>query len=272
MQLTLHSSCHGEVEKVWPSLRGPGLLAQTQQALLLPTKKRKPFSCPRAYIEKSDAVYDFFNKFKEFCTRVFRNFSLETTRAFYDFEDRHGSAARPQYVLLWCWAAALGAGLLKSEDMMKGANRLRATFDIFYEEEILNLLMDEAMKKRQKSKSAVPFVPYEARAEKALEAICKCCIGKQDIDEEDAELLICMLQGIFPAGDKAEIERSVRCKVRPVEDELSESSDEEKDTDADIDETNSAVSPLAGERLELLNEQQGMLNTLPREEKSSTHV
>lgn len=55
-------------------------------------------------------------------------------------------AARPQYVLFWCWAAALGAGLLKSEDMMLGATRLRVTFDILYEEENLSILMDEAAK------------------------------------------------------------------------------------------------------------------------------
>lgn len=55
-------------------------------------------------------------------------------------------AARPQYVLFWCWAAALGAGLLKSEDMMLGATRLRVTFDIVYEEENLSILMDQAAK------------------------------------------------------------------------------------------------------------------------------
>lgn len=49
-------------------------------------------------------------------------------------------------MLFWCWAAALGAGLLKSEDMMLGATRLRVTSDIVYEEENLSILMDEAAK------------------------------------------------------------------------------------------------------------------------------
>ncbi|MCO5577271.1 hypothetical protein L7F22_031098 [Adiantum nelumboides] len=178
--------------------------------------------------------------------------------------------ARPQYVLLWCWAAALGAGLLKSEDMMMGATRLRATYDIYYEEESLIILMDEATVKRKKSKSPVPFVPYEARAEKALEAICKCCIGKVEIDEVDADLLIRILQGVFPGGDKEEIERLVRDKVRLVE-EKSGSFDEE-DTDADINDTSPSIARLTGEPLELLNDEQDILNTLQTEEKSSTRV
>lgn len=54
--------------------------------------------------------------------------------------------AKPQYVLLWCWAAAVGAGLLKSEDFLLGAARLRVSHDIQYETETFDLLMDEATK------------------------------------------------------------------------------------------------------------------------------
>ena len=54
--------------------------------------------------------------------------------------------AKPQYVLLWCWAAALGAGLLKSNDIVMAAARLRVSYDIQYETENLELLMDDAAK------------------------------------------------------------------------------------------------------------------------------
>ena len=47
-------------------------------------------------------------------------------------------------MLFWCWAAAVGAGLLKSEDMMLAATRLRISFDIVYEEENFTILMDQA--------------------------------------------------------------------------------------------------------------------------------
>lgn len=54
--------------------------------------------------------------------------------------------AKPQYVLLWCWAAAVGAGLLKSDDLIMSAARLRCSYDIQYETENLELLMDDATK------------------------------------------------------------------------------------------------------------------------------
>jgi hypothetical protein len=40
----------------------------------------------------------------------------------------------------------LGAGLLKSDDLLMGASRLRVSYDIQYEIENLELLMDEAAK------------------------------------------------------------------------------------------------------------------------------
>lgn len=54
--------------------------------------------------------------------------------------------AKPQYVLLWCWAAAVGAGLLKTDDLLMSAARLRCSYDIQYETENLELLMDDAQK------------------------------------------------------------------------------------------------------------------------------
>lgn len=54
--------------------------------------------------------------------------------------------AKSQYVLLWCWAAAVGAGLLKSDDLIMSAARLRCSNDVHYETENLELLMDDAKK------------------------------------------------------------------------------------------------------------------------------
>jgi hypothetical protein len=65
----------------------------------------------------------------------------------------------------------------------------------------------------------VPFIPYEDRAEKALDGICKCCIGKANtVDEEDARLLTIMLQGVFPGADKEEIARIVSDKLARIKD------------------------------------------------------
>lgn len=99
---------------------------------------------------------------------------------------------------------------------MLGASRLRVSFDISYEQENFNGLMNEAAERRRLSKSPTPFVPYEACAAKALDAICLCCIGRPNIDEEDRKLLTIMLQSVFPAADKAEIERLVSDKVLGV--------------------------------------------------------
>ena len=41
----------------------------------------------------------------------------------------------PFYVLLCCWLAAIGAGLLKTEEILEGVARLRMSNDIEYEEE-----------------------------------------------------------------------------------------------------------------------------------------
>lgn len=48
------------------------------------------------------------------------------------------------YVLLCCWLAAVGAGLLKSEEILEGVARLRISNDIEFEEENFLSLMNEA--------------------------------------------------------------------------------------------------------------------------------
>lgn len=48
------------------------------------------------------------------------------------------------YVLLSCWLAAVGAGLLKSEEILEGVARLRLSNDIEFEEQNFIALMNEA--------------------------------------------------------------------------------------------------------------------------------
>ncbi len=71
---------------------------------------------------------------------------MEFNRWFWNCGVIYFQVAKAQYVLVWCWAAALGAGLLKSDDLLMGASRLRVSYDIQYEIENLELLMDEAAK------------------------------------------------------------------------------------------------------------------------------
>ncbi|CAK9862599.1 unnamed protein product [Sphagnum jensenii] len=152
-------------------------------------------------------------QFVEFCRKVEKSCSADASRAFYSFTERHGTAAKAQYVLVWCWAAALGAGLLKSDDLLMGASRLRVSYDIQYEIENLELLMDEAAKKRAKSNAPAIDIPMEVRAEKALDAICKCCIGANFIAEDDVPLLTSILTTVFPSADALEVERIVESRL-----------------------------------------------------------
>lgn len=48
------------------------------------------------------------------------------------------------YVLLCCWLAAVGAGLLKSEEILEGVARLRISDDIEFEEQNFIAIMSEA--------------------------------------------------------------------------------------------------------------------------------
>lgn len=48
------------------------------------------------------------------------------------------------YVLMCCWLAAVGAGLLKSEEILEGVARLRISDDIEFEEQTFIATMAEA--------------------------------------------------------------------------------------------------------------------------------
>lgn len=48
------------------------------------------------------------------------------------------------YVLLCCWLAAVGAGLLKSEEILEGVARLRISDDIEFEEQSFIAKMNDS--------------------------------------------------------------------------------------------------------------------------------
>ncbi|PIN00163.1 hypothetical protein CDL12_27331 [Handroanthus impetiginosus] len=199
----------------------------------------------RAYMEESNSISGFANKvigslpviglvarilsgeggiggdiidFAEFRRRVGNNCSVNDSRAFFEFQDRRGKAGDPLYVLLCCWLAAVGAGLLKSEEILEGVARLRISNDIEFEEENFIAMMKESRERRAKLKAPPPTIPMAIRAEKALEAIHVCCFGRDLIEEEDQELLSVMLNAVFPTVGMSEIERIVREKAKRVED------------------------------------------------------
>lgn len=53
-------------------------------------------------------------------------------------------AGDPFYVLLCCWLAAVGGGLLKTEEILEGVARLRLSNDIEFEEETFLDMMKSA--------------------------------------------------------------------------------------------------------------------------------
>ncbi|MBA0685746.1 hypothetical protein Goari_013394, partial [Gossypium aridum] len=82
--------------------------------------------------------------FAEFRRRVGKKCTVTDSRAFYEFQERRGRAGDPLYVLLSCWLAAVGAGLLKSEEILEGVARLRISNDIEFEEQNFIAMMNEA--------------------------------------------------------------------------------------------------------------------------------
>lgn len=154
--------------------------------------------------------------FAEFRRRVGKKCSINDSRAFYDFQDRRGKAGDPLYVLLCCWVSAVGAGLLKSEEILEGVARLRISNDIEFEEQNFIALMNEARERRAKLKTAAPVIPMEIRVEKAVEAIYVCCFDKEVIEDEDERLLNMMLSAVFPTIKHLEIQRIVKDKARRV--------------------------------------------------------
>uniref|UniRef100_A0A5B7BUK4 Photosystem I assembly factor PSA3, chloroplastic n=1 Tax=Davidia involucrata TaxID=16924 RepID=A0A5B7BUK4_DAVIN len=197
----------------------------------------------RAYMEDTNSIAGFANKvigslplvglvarilsdeggvggdiidFAEFRRRVGNKCTITDSGAFYEFKDRRGRSGDPLYVLLCCYLAAVGAGLLKSEEILEGVARLRLSNDIEFEEETFLAMMNEAKEKRAKLNVPTPAIPMEIRAEKALEAIYVCCFGKDPIEEEDERLLRIMLNAVFPSVGQAEIDRIVKDKARKV--------------------------------------------------------
>ncbi|KAF3334730.1 hypothetical protein FCM35_KLT21334 [Carex littledalei] len=154
--------------------------------------------------------------FAEFRRRVGKKCGITDSQALYEFKERRGRAGDPFYVLLCCWLAAVGAGLLKTEEIYEGVARLRISNDIEFEEETFLAMMNTAKEKRAKSKNPVPQIPMEIRAEKALEAIYVCCYGKDPIEEEDERLLCTILNAVFPTVGRKEIERIVTSLARKV--------------------------------------------------------
>ncbi|KAA8548092.1 hypothetical protein F0562_004647 [Nyssa sinensis] len=197
----------------------------------------------RAYMENSNSISGFVNKvigslpviglvarilsdeggvgsdtidFAEFRRRVGKNCTITDSRAFYEFQDRRGRSGDPLYVLQCCWLAAVGAGLLKSEEILEGVARLRLSNDIEFEEENFIAMMNEAKEKRAKLNVPTPSIPMEVRAEKALEAIYVCCFGNDPIEEEDERLLCVMLTAVFPSVGQKEMSRIVKEKAKKV--------------------------------------------------------
>ncbi|PON45361.1 calcium homeostasis regulator [Trema orientale] len=167
-------------------------------------------------ISDEGGVGDDLIDFAEFRRRVGKKCTPDDSRAFYEFQSRRGRAGEPLYVLLCCWLAAVGAGLLKSEEILEGAARLRISNDIEFEEETFLAMMNEAREKRAKLNAAAPTIPMEIRVEKSLEAIYVCCFGKEAIEEEDENLLNVMLSAVFPTVQKTEIQRIVKDKAERI--------------------------------------------------------
>ncbi|XP_051117280.1 photosystem I assembly factor PSA3, chloroplastic [Andrographis paniculata] len=156
--------------------------------------------------------------FAEFRRRVGKRCSVNDSMAFFEFQDRRGKAGDPLYVLLCCWLAAVGAGLLKSEEILEGVARLRISDDIEFEEETFVAMMNESRERRAKLRSPAPNIPMEIRAEKALEAIHVCCFGRDLIEEEDEKLIATILCAVFPSVGRKEMDRMVKEKAKRVAD------------------------------------------------------
>ncbi|CAA0833759.1 Unknown protein [Striga hermonthica] len=237
--------------KPWP----PYLLQPRRQLHITPRSWRRyppngvgvvrKYPLVRAYMEESNTISGFVNKligslpviglvarifsdeggvggdivdFAEFRRRVGNKCSVNDSRALFEFQDRRGKAGDPLYVLLCCWVAAVGAGLLKSEEILEGVARLRVSNDIEFEEENFIAMMSNSKERRAKLKALAPTIPMEVRAEKALEAIYVCCFGRDLIEKEDEELLSVILYAVFPTVGRPVIDSIVKEKAKRVAD------------------------------------------------------
>ncbi|XP_060193592.1 photosystem I assembly factor PSA3, chloroplastic [Lycium barbarum] len=169
-------------------------------------------------VNEEGGVGGDFIDFAEFRRRVGNKCSVNDSRAFFEFRDRRGKTGDPLYVLLCCWLAAVGAGLLKSEEILEGVARLSLANDIEFEEQNFIAMMNEAREKRAKLGAPIPKIPMEIRAEKALEAVHVCCFGRDLIEEEDEKLLTTMLSAVFPTVGQQKVESFVKEKAKRVAD------------------------------------------------------
>ncbi|KAM3286680.1 photosystem I assembly factor PSA3, chloroplastic [Capsicum chacoense] len=169
-------------------------------------------------VNEEGGVGGDFIDFAEFRRRIGNKCSINDSRAFYEFRDRRGRTGDPLYVLLCCWLAAVGAGLLKSEEILEGVARLSLANDIEFEEQNFIALMNEAREKRAKLGAPAPKIPMEIRAEKALDAVHVCCFGRDLIEEEDEKLLSTMLNAVFPTVGQQKVESIVKEKAKRVAD------------------------------------------------------
>ncbi|KAJ3670820.1 hypothetical protein LUZ60_008246 [Juncus effusus] len=155
-------------------------------------------------------VGDDLLDFAEFRRRVGNKCAVNDSQAFYLFKERRGPVGDSFYVLMCCWLAAVGAGLLKTEEIYEGVARLRISNDIEFEEETFLAMMTSAKEKRAKTNNPMPQIPMEIRVEKALEAIYVCCFGQDPIEQEDIKLLSSILNAVFPSVGRKEVENIVR--------------------------------------------------------------
>lgn len=81
---------------------------------------------------------------------------------------------------------------------------------------LLMTFVGSDLQRRAKLKAPAPTVPMELRVEKALDGIYVCCFDRDPIEEEDEELLVAMLNAVFPTVERSEIERIIKDKAKKV--------------------------------------------------------
>ncbi|CAI5481846.1 unnamed protein product [Closterium sp. Yama58-4] len=173
--------------------------------------------------------------YAEFCRRVEKRLPQGAWMAVREFEARFGKMARPGLVFLWCWIAAVGPGYVRREAILLGARRLRASQDADYELGVFDQLLDDPTKDAgyelgvfdqllddpskvrwyPLAEAAAAAVPVEARAEVALDAILDCCVGppsQRQLDDDDWQLLLTILAGVFPSADPSALENAVNAR------------------------------------------------------------
>ncbi|GJP37172.1 hypothetical protein CLOM_g21608 [Closterium sp. NIES-68] len=152
--------------------------------------------------------------YAEFCRRVEKRLPQGAWMAVRDFEARFGKMARPGLVFLWCWIAAVGAGYVRRDAILLSARRMRASLDADYELGIFDQMLDDQSKVKT-AQAAAAAVPVEARAEVALDAILDCCVGppsQRQMDDDDWQLLLTILAGVFPTASVAALEDAVNAR------------------------------------------------------------